>query len=87
MSADALCLGGLADFVMHVVRWNSTPRGAVLTALERLSSFGIRLDGVLICRVPHKDYRRLTGVDAELGKSPRHKILASWSRALSSKPS
>jgi Mrp family chromosome partitioning ATPase len=94
VSADALCLGRLADFVLHVVRWNSTPRRAVVTALERLSSFGIRLDGVLISRVPHKEYRRLTGVDAELGKSQsKSRKLADLffttrdKRALSAKPS
>ena len=41
MSADALYLGRQADFVLHVVRWNSTPRRAVLAALERLRNFGI----------------------------------------------
>ena len=48
ISADALYLGRQADFVLHVVQWNSTPRRAVLAALDRLRNFGIPVNGVII---------------------------------------
>ena len=62
ISADALYLGRHADFVLHVVRWNSTPRRAVLAALERLRNFGIPVDGVILSRMHEKELWRLTGV-------------------------
>jgi Mrp family chromosome partitioning ATPase len=62
VSADALYLGRHADFVLHVVRWNSTPRRAVLAALERLRNFGIPVDGVILSRIREKELWRLTGV-------------------------
>ena len=62
ISADALYLGRHADFVLHVVRWNSTPRRAVLAALDRLRNFGIPVDGVILSRVHEKELWRLTGV-------------------------
>ena len=48
IAADALYLGRQADFVLHVVRWNSTPRRAVFAALDRLRNFGIPVNGVLL---------------------------------------
>ena len=62
ISADALYLGRHADFVLHVVRWNSTPRRAVLAALEQLRNFGIPVDGVILSRMHEKEFWRLTGV-------------------------
>jgi Mrp family chromosome partitioning ATPase len=62
ISADALYLGRHADFVLHVVRWNSTPRRAVLAALERLRNFGIPVHGVILSRMDEKELWRLTGV-------------------------
>jgi Mrp family chromosome partitioning ATPase len=62
MSADALYLGRHADFVLHVVRWNSTPRRAVLAALKRLRNFGIPVDGVILSHMHEKELYRLTGV-------------------------
>jgi Mrp family chromosome partitioning ATPase len=62
ISADALYLGRYADFVLHVVRWNSTPRRAVLAALERLRNFGTPVDGVILSRMHEKELWRLTGV-------------------------
>ena len=50
MSANSLYLGRHADFVLHVVRWNSTPRRVVLAALDRLRNFGIPIDAVIIPR-------------------------------------
>ena len=63
MSADAIYLGRQADFVLHVVRWNSTPRRAVLAALDRLRNFGIPVHGVILSRVHERELgRRLMGV-------------------------
>jgi Mrp family chromosome partitioning ATPase len=63
MSADAIYLGRQADFVLHVVRWNSTPRRAVLAALDRLRNFGIPVHGVILSRVHERKLgRRLMGV-------------------------
>ena len=61
MYADALYLGRPADFVLHVVRWNSTPRRAVLSALDRLRNFGIAVDGVILSRVHERELGRLMG--------------------------
>ena len=62
ISADAFYLGRHADFVLHVVRWNSTPRRAVLAALKRLRNFGIPVDGVILSRVHERELWRLTGL-------------------------
>ena len=63
MSADAIYLGRQADFVLHVVRWNSTPRRAVLAALDRLRNFGIPVHGVILSRLHERELgRRLMGV-------------------------
>ena len=63
MSADAFYLGRQADFVLHVVRWNSTPRRAVLAALDRLRNFGIPVHGVILSRVHERELgRQLMGV-------------------------
>jgi Mrp family chromosome partitioning ATPase/capsular polysaccharide biosynthesis protein len=64
--ADALYLGRSADLVLHVVRWNSTPRRTVAAALQRMRNFGIRIDGVVLSRVDQEEHWRHTGVD------PRH---------------
>jgi Mrp family chromosome partitioning ATPase len=74
ISADALCLGRYADFVLHVVRWNSTPRRAVLAALERLRNFGILVDGVILSRMHEKELWRLTGV----AEKSQHKGRKDW---------
>jgi Mrp family chromosome partitioning ATPase len=74
IGADALYLGRHADFVLHVVRWNSTPRRAVLAALDRLRNFSIPVNGVVLSRINEKEYRRLTGVHTrvlEADKSQR----------------
>ena len=78
ISADAIYLGRHADFVLHVVAWNSTPRRTVIAALERLRNCGIAVDGVILSRVHEKVYRKLTGV--EPGKSQRKN---SWIRTFS----
>ena len=75
IAADALYLGRQADFVLHVVRWNSTPRRAVFAALDRLRNFGIRVNGVLLSRVHKKELRRLTGVAGESRRRTRSVIV------------
>jgi Mrp family chromosome partitioning ATPase len=63
MSADAIYLGRKADFVLHVVRCNSTPRRVVLAALDRLRNFGTPVHGVILSRVHERQLgRRLMGV-------------------------
>ena len=75
IAADALYLGRQADFVLHVVRWNSTPRRAVFAALDRLRNFGIRVNGVLLSRVHKKELWRLTGVAGESRRRTRSVIV------------
>jgi capsular exopolysaccharide synthesis family protein len=49
--ADAHALAALADIVLLVARWKSTPRQAVQLAIEWLSDHGIVLYGVILTRV------------------------------------
>jgi Mrp family chromosome partitioning ATPase len=73
ISADALYLGRYADFVLHVVRWNSTPRRAVLAALERLRNFGIPVNGVILSHMREKELWGLMGVQHKRWKAtPKH---------------
>ena len=58
MSADAIYLGHQADFVLHVVRWNSTPRRAVLAALDRLRNFSIPVHGVILSHLHERVFGR-----------------------------
>jgi Mrp family chromosome partitioning ATPase len=74
MSADALYLGRHADFVLHVVRWNSTPRRAVLAVLERLRNFGVPVDGVILSHMREKELWRITGV----AEKSQHKGWKEW---------
>jgi len=63
MSADAIYLGRQADFVLHVVRSNSTPRRVVLAALDRLRNFRIPVHGVILSHLHERELgRRLMGV-------------------------
>ena len=78
IAADALCLGRQADFVLHVVRWNSTPRRAVFAALDRLRNFGIPVNGVLLSRVPKKELWKLTGV----AEKSQRKAAKDWGNGL-----
>jgi capsular exopolysaccharide synthesis family protein len=48
--ADAALVSSLADAVLYVVRWGSTPRETVLTGLKRLRS-GSKIAGVVLSRV------------------------------------
>jgi Mrp family chromosome partitioning ATPase len=61
--ADALYLGRFADFVVHVVRWNCTPRRTVAAALQRMRNIGIRIDGIVLSRVDQGEHRLHCGLD------------------------
>jgi Mrp family chromosome partitioning ATPase len=65
LCADALYLGRFADLVLHVVRWNSTPRAAVAAAIRRMRHVDIRVEGVILSRVDHQEYLRCNGVDPQ----------------------
>jgi polysaccharide biosynthesis transport protein len=60
--ADAFYLSRFADFVLHAVRWGSTPRRTVAAALERMRNLDITINGVVLSRVDPQEYRRYTGV-------------------------
>ncbi len=51
---DFLPLAGFADTVVHLVRWNSTPRRTVAAALRRLDQLSVSLQGVVLTRVDLK---------------------------------
>ncbi len=61
--ADSLVLGRKADLVIHVARWNSTPRKTVLTALQRLADMSVQVAGVVISRVNMKEHRKYSFLD------------------------
>jgi Mrp family chromosome partitioning ATPase len=61
--ADALYLGRFADFVLHVVRWNCTPRRTVAAALQRMRNIGIRIDGIVLSRIDQGEHRLHWGPD------------------------
>jgi polysaccharide biosynthesis transport protein len=49
--ADARIVSGLADAVVHVVRWNHTPRGAVLEGLKELRAVHAPIAGMALSLV------------------------------------
>jgi capsular exopolysaccharide synthesis family protein len=53
--SDALILSRLADLTVFLVRWDHTPRTAVVSALRQLRTAGARLSGVVLSRI---DMRR-----------------------------
>ena len=93
LSADALHLGRYADFVLNVVRWNSTPAQTVSAGLRRLDDAGVRVHGIALSRVDQKEHRRRGHVDAcfyyrkyadfygpEKSHGPRTRLSANGSR-------
>jgi Mrp family chromosome partitioning ATPase len=62
--ADALYLGRFADFVLHVVRWNCTPRRTVAAALQRMRNIRVRIDGIVLSRIDQGEHRLHSGLDA-----------------------
>jgi Mrp family chromosome partitioning ATPase len=72
--ADALYLGRFADCVLHVVRWNSTPRRTVAAALQRMRNVGIRIDGIVLSRVDQREHRLHCSLDPryDIGRTPAY---------------
>jgi capsular exopolysaccharide synthesis family protein len=56
---DAALIARLADSVVYVVRWASTPRDVVGEGLKQFNNFGIKLTGAVLTQVDlqqHKQY-------------------------------
>lgn len=47
-ATDAQLLSRIADQIVFVIRWNHTPRDAVLTALSYLQKVGVRVAGITL---------------------------------------
>lgn len=60
---DFLPLAGFADTVVHLVRWNSTPRRTVLAALKRLESLSVSIHGLVLTHVDLEAHRQYFIVD------------------------
>jgi Mrp family chromosome partitioning ATPase len=54
--SDPLVLSRLADFTLFLVRWNHTPRTAVLGALRKLRSAGVRVGAIALTRANVRRY-------------------------------
>jgi capsular exopolysaccharide synthesis family protein len=62
--SDYALIAGLADQLLFVVRWQTTPRRAVRTALREVMSLGLPLRGLVLNRVELPAYRRRAPEDA-----------------------
>ena len=60
---DFLPLAGFADTVVHLVRWNHTPRRTVLAALKRLESLSVSIHGLVLTHVDLEEHRQYFIVD------------------------
>ncbi|UMY18609.1 exopolysaccharide transport family protein [Methylobacterium organophilum] len=59
LALDFLPLARLADAVVHLARWGTTPRDTVTAALRRFDSLAVRVCGLVMTHVDlkaHKDY-------------------------------
>ena len=61
--ADSLVLGRLVDTVIHVVRWSSTKKTTLNTALQRLREHGVVVDGLALTQVHLRRHAALRFVD------------------------
>jgi len=60
--ADAAQLSRFADHVVHVVRWNSTPRKVVKSSLNKLAGLNAHVTGTVLTNVNQKFYRAISNV-------------------------
>ncbi|WPZ37233.1 polysaccharide biosynthesis tyrosine autokinase (plasmid) [Thalassobaculum sp. OXR-137] len=56
--ADARLLGRVADRVIYLVRWGTTPRDAVRSGIKLLRQAGVPLHGVVLSQVNQKKHAR-----------------------------
>jgi len=56
--ADTRVLAGVADRVLYLVRWNSTPREAVRTGVRLLRDARAKLAGIVLSRVDNRRHAR-----------------------------
>jgi Mrp family chromosome partitioning ATPase len=63
LSGDSALLREHADAVLHVVRWNDTPRSTVTTSLNHLTRLGLHVGGVLLNGVDLEQQRRYYSTD------------------------
>jgi Mrp family chromosome partitioning ATPase len=56
--ADTRVLAGVADRVIYLVRWNSTPREAVRTGVRLLRDARAKLAGIVLSRVDTRRHAR-----------------------------
>ena len=61
--ADSLVLGRLADTVIQVVRWSSTKKSILNSALQRMRDHGVAVDGIVVARVNLRRHAALRFVD------------------------
>jgi polysaccharide biosynthesis transport protein len=54
---DAKILSRLADTVLFVVRWEKTPREAILSSIRALSDVRARISGVAMTRADNERFR------------------------------
>ncbi|SMF59123.1 Uncharacterized protein involved in exopolysaccharide biosynthesis [Tistlia consotensis] len=69
--SEAAALAQMAEEVAFVVRWGSTPRAAVVEALNHLEMAGARLGGTILSDVDPKGYRRYGTGEAVYGYAQR----------------
>ncbi|HYD31383.1 MAG TPA: GNVR domain-containing protein [Azospirillaceae bacterium] len=56
--ADTRVLARLADRVIYLIKWNSTPRDAVRNGIKLLRSAGVNLSGVALSQVNQRKHAR-----------------------------
>ncbi len=56
--ADLFVIGRQADVVLHVIHWQKTTKGTVVSALQRLQDQSVRIDGTVLTRVVPRQHRK-----------------------------
>ncbi|MEM7023024.1 MAG: polysaccharide biosynthesis tyrosine autokinase [Pseudomonadota bacterium] len=62
--SDALTLSGIVDKSLYVVRWEQTPRNAVLAGMRQMFEAGADIAGVVLSRVDFKKHARYGYADS-----------------------